>query len=166
MITLSNILSSLRAPLAFAFLSASPIVRCVAIIMAMVTDFLDGYFARRFRNTSQLGAVLDPLMDKFFVVFILVIFYLEGRMTPLEMVAMLGRDIAVILFGLYLHLTGEYAVYQFRSIWAGKVTTTLQFFVLIALTFGYAVPAWLFAVFAVLGFFALIELYRTVRVHH
>jgi CDP-diacylglycerol--glycerol-3-phosphate 3-phosphatidyltransferase len=158
MINISNILSSLRGPLAFAFLSSDTTLRCFAIIAAMITDCLDGYFARRFRNSSQLGAVLDPLMDKFFVVFALTVFVLEGQLSPLSMCAMLCRDFAVILFGLYLHVTGDWVRYQFRAIWCGKVTTALQFFVLLALTFHESVPGWFFSLFVVLGAFALIEL--------
>ena len=35
----------------------------------MATDSLDGYLARKYHKTSQFGAFLDPLMDKFFVFF-------------------------------------------------------------------------------------------------
>lgn len=163
MFNVSNVLSALRAPLALAFLSDNPMVRCIAIILAMLTDTLDGYFARRFRNTSQLGAVLDPLMDKFFVVFAFTVFILEGQLTFAQTAAMLCRDLAVVLFGVYLYFAGEWARYQFRSIWCGKVTTAFQFLVLLALTFYYPVPSWAYGVFVILGFFALMELYFMAR---
>lgn len=159
MINLSNFLSVLRAPLALAFLTDNPTIRCLAIVGAMLTDCLDGYFARRFRNSTQLGAVLDPLMDKFFVVFALTVFIIEGRLSLTSMAALLCRDFAVILFGVYLHITGDWVRYQFRAIWCGKVTTALQFVVLQALTFQQAVPPWSYGVFIVLGVFALVELY-------
>ncbi len=159
----SNILSALRLPLALAFLSENQTLRCLAIIAAMLTDCLDGYFARRFRNTSQLGAVLDPLTDKFFVVFLFITFILEGSLTPLQMLAMLGRDFAVLTFGIYLYLTGDWERYQFRAIWCGKVTTFFQFLVLMGLTLHYSIPAAIFPFFIMLGFFALIELYLMAR---
>lgn len=158
-----NILSALRFPLAFFFLSPSAELRAVAIVLAMLTDFFDGFLARRFRHTSQLGAVLDPLSDKFFVLFALIVFILESKLTFIQMAALLCRDFAVLLFGLYLYATGEWAKYQFRAIWCGKVTTTLQFFVMLALTFQVRVPATTYWVFALLGFFALIELYLLAR---
>ncbi len=163
MINVSNLLSLLRAPLAFAFLSENQTLRCVAIILAMLTDCMDGYFARRFRNTSQLGAVLDPLMDKFFVVFLFIVFILEGNLTPLQMAAMLGRDFAVVIFATYLYFAGEWGKYFVRAIWSGKVVTSFQFFVLMALTFHYAIPPYVFVVFVVLGAFALLELYMMDR---
>ncbi len=159
MITISNVLSLLRVPLAFVFLHDSPLYRCIAIVLAMLTDGLDGYFARKYRTTSQLGTILDPLMDKFFVVFALTIFILEGRLLPWQMAALLCRDFAIILFGLYLFFTNRWSEYQFRAIWCGKVTTALQFFVMLALSLNIAIPSYVYAIFVVLGIFALIELY-------
>lgn len=157
--TLSNGLSVLRIPLALVFLIESPLVRCLAIFFAMVTDVLDGYLARRYRQTSQFGAVLDPLMDKFFAGFAFIVLLTEGRLNYAELAALVCRDIAVILFGCYLFVSGHLAGYRFRAIWCGKITTSLQFFVLMALTLGYVVPSMIYGTFVALGVFALIELY-------
>ncbi len=159
MFTVSNFLSLLRAPLAFFFLSSDIYYRIFAIVVAMITDSLDGYYARRFRATSQIGAILDPLMDKFFVLFALSIFIQEEQITPIQVLTFLCRDFSVLLFGIYLAFRGQWHEYQFRSIWCGKITTTLQFFVLISLTFQQPLPNFIFPLFVVLGFFALIELY-------
>jgi len=66
MLTLSNALTFLRAPLALLFLSEVTALRIGAIIIAMVTDGIDGYLARRNSSVTKLGAILDPIMDKFF----------------------------------------------------------------------------------------------------
>lgn len=158
-ITISNVLSLLRVPLAFAFLVDIPWVRCLVIGLVMVTDCLDGYLARRFGQTSQFGAVLDPLMDKFFALFALGICLVEGSLGLWQICAMICRDFAIILFGIYLVLQGLWARYQFRSIWCGKVTTVGQCFVLMAVCLGYAIPNVVFAGFVALGVFAIIELY-------
>lgn len=161
--TFSNTLSLLRAPLALFFLLDSPLFRCLAISLAMASDYLDGYLARRLGQTSQFGAMLDPLMDKFFVAFAFAVFIHEGRLDWLETGALICRDFAVILFGLYLHFTGNWARYQFRAIWCGKVTTLLQFLVLFCLSVGGTIPGFVFALFIALGVFALIELYLMAR---
>jgi CDP-diacylglycerol--glycerol-3-phosphate 3-phosphatidyltransferase len=158
-LTPPNILSILRGPLAFLFIIDSSFYRTLAIILAMITDSLDGYLARRFRTTSQVGAVLDPLMDKFFVFFIVGVFLHEGQLQMWEALALISRDFAVLLFGLYLVLKGVWSQFQFRSIWAGKITTTLQFFVLLALIFHFVIPSYIFFCFIFLGGVALIELY-------
>ncbi len=86
-LTPSNIISLLRGPLAFLFIIDNSLCRGIAIILAMLTDSLDGYLARRYQTTTRLGAILDPAMDKFFVCFITTIFYMKaafslGRLSP------------------------------------------------------------------------------------
>lgn len=159
MFTFSNFLSLLRAPLALLFLYDDVSFRVFAIIVAMLTDSLDGYYARRYRATSQIGAVLDPLMDKVFVLFALAVFVQEQSLTLLQAASFVCRDVSVILFGFYLCYRGYWSDYQFRSIWSGKMTTTLQFFVLLSLTFKQPVPTYLFYAFVLLGITALGELY-------
>ena len=157
--TFSNFLSILRAPLALLFLFDHPLYRSLAIILAMATDYLDGYLARKYRKTSQIGAVLDPLMDKFFVFFAVSVFILEGDLKIWQALALISRDFAVLIFGLYLAIRGTWSNFQFRSIWSGKITTTLQFFVLLGFTFHVAIPIYIFWCFIVLGILALFELY-------
>lgn len=159
--TPSNFLSLARGPLALLFMVDNAVCRSIAIVLAMVTDSLDGYLARRFRMTSQVGAFLDPLMDKLFVLTVALIFIQEGRLQLWEALALISRDFAVLLFGLYLAFKGSWSNFQFRSIWTGKITTTLQFFVLLGLTFHYAIPPYLFYSFVFLGVVAFCELYLT-----
>lgn len=158
-LTFSNFLSLLRAPLALLLLYDNPYYRGLAIVFAMATDGLDGYLARKYRNTSQLGAFLDPLMDKFFVFFAVAMFLTEGRLKVWEALALISRDFAILIFGLFLALRKSWSNFQFRSIWSGKITTTLQFFVLICLTFQLVLPLYIFWCFIVLGILALFELY-------
>src|SRR5581483_12415887 len=99
MLNLSNSLSLLRAPLAFLFLLENTTLRLVAIVLAMLTDSIDGYLARRYQGTTRFGAILDPAMDKFFVLFALVVFVLEKKLLLWQAGAMLSRDFALCLFG-------------------------------------------------------------------
>lgn len=159
MLNVPNALSLLRIPLVLVFLQNNTTLRIIGIILAMCSDILDGYLARRYKLTSQFGAVLDPLMDKFFVMCTLVILQGEGRIGIPEMMAMLCRDFAVMCFGLYLMIRGKWTTYKFQSIWCGKITTSLQLFVLIWLVLGFQLPSYLFISFIVLGILALLELY-------
>lgn len=159
MLTIPNVLSLLRIPLALLFLKQSILFRSVAIIIAMLTDCLDGYLARRYNISSKIGTVLDPITDKFFVMFVLGIYIAEDRLSLWDAAAFICRDFSVILFGIYLAFTGKLANYRFRAIWCGKITTTLQFLVLLGLTFQYNIPGYLYNSFILLGLMALIELY-------
>lgn len=159
MLTVPNLITLLRLPLALVFLQENILYRALALLLAMLSDALDGYVARRYGGTSRLGTLLDPLMDKFFVLFVLGIFYFEQRLSLWEAGTMLSRDFAVILFGFYLIGKGTLGTYQFRAIWCGKITTLLQFSVLLGLTFRLAIPSLAYLSFVFLGLLALRELY-------
>lgn len=163
MFSLSNGISLLRAPLALFFFSHSVFLRLAAILLAMFTDALDGYLARRRRSTTQLGAVLDPAMDKLFVFIALSVLLYEGQFEMWQALAMVTRDIFLCVFGIYLKISGKWRVYQFRSIRWGKATTALQFIVLMALTMKMAVPTFAFGIFFLFGFLAFVELLQMVK---
>jgi CDP-diacylglycerol---glycerol-3-phosphate 3-phosphatidyltransferase len=164
MITLPNLLSFLRIPLAFVFLLPDPLLRGCALLGAMATDFLDGYLARRYQLGSKLGTLLDPFTDKFFVLFVLALLYQEGQIALWEAMCMLARDGALIVFTLYLVFTRRWNTYQIRAIWSGKVSTTFQLFVLGALALNIRVPAAVYLLFLPLGAFALLELFRDLTI--
>jgi CDP-diacylglycerol--glycerol-3-phosphate 3-phosphatidyltransferase len=159
MLTIPNIITLARIPLALLFLKEDPFYRCLALALALVSDGLDGYIARRFNLCSKFGALLDPIIDKFFVLFILIILMKENRLSFGEASAMISRDFAVLIFGTYLACMGRLSNYRFRAIWTGKITTFLQLSVLFGLTCGFHLPSYTFSCFVVLGVLALIELY-------
>jgi len=157
--SLPNILSLTRIPLAFIFLQESPFLRAFAICLALITDGLDGYLARRNNATSNLGKILDPLTDKFFVFFCLAVLFQEQRIQFWQILAMLGRDCSIVLYGLYLIISGNLSKSRLNAIWCGKITTFLQLCVMMSLTLHYTVPNTFYSLFVVLGVLALFELY-------
>lgn len=159
MITFPNFLSFLRIPLALAFLQPHVEWRILAILGSMLTDFMDGFLARRYNMCSRVGTTLDPMSDKFFVFAAIAVLISEGQLTWIAAMSMICRDFAVILFGLYLILTRQWDNYRFRAIWCGKIATTLQLGVLLSLTMHYPVPNGIYTCFVVLGLLALGELY-------
>lgn len=161
MLTLPNILSLLRIPLAFIFLQGNPFFRALAILLALISDGLDGYIARRYKLASPIGTLIDPMTDKFFVFFVLSVLISEQRLTWEEGGILFCRDIAVMLYGVYLVLRNRLMNYRFRSIWCGKITTVLQLMVLLALTFNVQFPSYAYGIFILLGILAFVELYHT-----
>lgn len=159
---LTNSLSLLRGPLAILFMSGDTFVRLWALVLAMLSDIFDGYLARLSNTTSRFGATIDPLMDKFFVFFILGIFIMEKKLTSMEALAFVSRDLFLILFALYITLTRGWKTQKFKAIFWGKVSTALQFGALIALTVGWVLPWGIYALFTILGLFCFLELiYRS-----
>jgi CDP-diacylglycerol---glycerol-3-phosphate 3-phosphatidyltransferase len=161
MFTLPNLISFLRFPLAFLFLYDSIILRICALALAGISDALDGYLARKFKMQSRFGTTLDPIMDKFFVVFVILVLMNENNLGIGEALTMVSRDLAVVCFGLYLAFTRQFSTYKFRSIWSGKATTFLQLFVLFGLTYHIDIPVYAYGLFVVLGLLSFFELYMT-----
>ncbi len=160
MFTLSNTLTILRAPLAFLFLIESTPIRLLAIFLAMFTDCIDGYIARRNQTASQFGAILDPIMDKFFVFFTLSVLFIEGKIELWQACSMIARDFFLCLFAVYLSFFQLWDNYKYKSIQWGKISTSLQFIILIGLTAGYSFPNFVFIIFILTGSLAFIQLLR------
>ena len=76
---------------------------CLLFLVSGLTDFLDGYIARNFKNqSSSIGSILDPLADKLLIGSLTITLSLNS-MLPLELAFLiLSRDIALILYSLYV----------------------------------------------------------------
>ncbi|HRW58582.1 MAG TPA: CDP-alcohol phosphatidyltransferase family protein [Chlamydiales bacterium] len=159
MFTISNILTIARGPLALLFLKKNITVRIIALTLGILTDAFDGFFARKSKTVSKIGTLLDPIMDKFFFIFLLCIFLNEGAIHFSQALMMLSRDFAIMLFTFYLLLNKEWKKLQIKAIFWGKVTTAGQFGILMGLTLGYQFPWFIYSIFIFLGIFALIELF-------
>lgn len=159
MFTLPNFLSLLRMPLALLFFQENPFYRCLAIILAMITDGLDGYLARRFHQTSRIGTWLDPITDKLFVLAALFVLLQEQRLFLWQAVALMSRDVAIMGFAMYLTIRGRLTEYHVRAIWWGKITTALQFVILLWLVLYNALPDYYYLPFIAFGLLAFRELY-------
>lgn len=153
-----NILSFSRIPLALLFLNEDSFIRCMALILAALSDGLDGYMARRYRVTSKIGTVLDPITDKFFVCFVFLILFIEGKILLWQIAAMLSRDAALVLFSLYLIFMNRFKKYEIRAFMCGKITTALQFLFLLFIITGNVIPLYMYGFFVILGLGSFVEL--------
>ncbi|PSB91689.1 CDP-diacylglycerol--glycerol-3-phosphate 3-phosphatidyltransferase [Candidatus Pandoraea novymonadis] len=70
-------------------------VACLIFILASLTDWFDGYLARRLDQTSAFGAFLDPVADKLMVTAALLLLLELGRINALIAVVIIGREIAI-----------------------------------------------------------------------
>jgi len=74
-------------------------------ILLALTDALDGYLARRLRQETALGRVLDPLGDKTLLLSALYVCSFKLYKTPpILFWSLLGRDLFILLGGLFLYL--------------------------------------------------------------
>ncbi len=153
-----NSLSLLRAPLALLFIIDNSLLRVSVVALAMLTDCIDGYLARRYRYTSRFGAVLDPIMDKIFVYIALYVLMIENQIELWQTGTMLMRDFSLVLFLLYLALKGSLKRCKMQAIRWGKITTAAQFCVLAAIPLKIPFPSFLYLFFILFGFLAFVEL--------
>ncbi len=156
--TLPNILSALRIPLAFCLFVPNPYFRLGVFIAAMLTDILDGYFARRRIKISTLGTYLDPITDKFFVYMAVAIFFAENKMNLLQIIAFLCRDFSLIAFAVVLWCFGGWQRFSIRSFYCGKITTSLQFIFLMVLALDIHILPFFYVIIAALGILSFFEL--------
>ena len=63
--------------------------------LASFTDWLDGYWARKFNQTSSFGAFLDPVADKLMVTAALIVLVEFGRVGAVVSLIIIGREIAI-----------------------------------------------------------------------
>src|SRR5438309_4069547 len=75
-----------------------PVQNLIATVMFVVfalTDWLDGYLARRLNQTSAFGAFLDPVADKLMIAAALIVLVWLQRVDAIIAVVIIGREIAV-----------------------------------------------------------------------
>ncbi len=94
--------------------------------LACVTDWLDGYMARRLGQTSQFGAFLDPVADKLMVAVALVLILQADPRVSIALVAaiIIGREITVSALREWMAELGARSHVAVSGI--GKAKTTMQ----------------------------------------
>ena len=78
------------------------VIFVILAIIAIITDFLDGYFARRKNEITEVGKILDPIADKIVVGVVVVKLFITGRIAEYFFFIIIGRDILIFLGGILL----------------------------------------------------------------
>jgi cardiolipin synthase (CMP-forming) len=147
MLTLPNILTLSRivaVPVLVALLWVTePLLYGLAFglyALVGVTDYFDGYLARRMGSVSKLGAFLDPIADKFMVAAVLLMLVAVDRIAGLHVIAAIAillREIMVS--GLREYLAGSQVSVPVSGL--AKWKTTFQMIAQGALILAVALPA-------------------------
>ena len=100
--TFPTFLSFLRIVLAFVIMYLlllpgynSKLWALMSFVVASLTDWLDGYLARRFKQTSALGALLDPIADKILTLGIFLIGAYQGLMPWWMLIVIALREVVI-----------------------------------------------------------------------
>jgi len=126
--------------------------------LASVTDWLDGWIARRYNQSSAFGAFLDPVADKLMVAVALLLIVQKHPTVWMALWAavIIGREIAVSALREWMAALGERATVKVAAI--GKIKTIVQMVALVFLLYRepfmglpiFAIGDWLLAVAALL----------------
>lgn len=151
-VTLPNFLTIFRMVLIPIFVSLIFYQRFIwalaVFVIAGITDGLDGLFARRFDQQSQLGSILDPIADKLMLVTAFVVLSMRSVFPqPLPhhlpvpfwvTVAVISRDVFITVGAAAINITTGFR--GFRPSWLGKMSTTVQIGAIAAIMFAASVP--------------------------
>lgn len=91
----------------------------VVFILASVTDFVDGYIARKYNQVSDFGKFIDPLADKLLVISCMTIFCEWGRFPSWALMLVLTREFGVT----GLRLVAVESKRVIAAGWSGKIKT-------------------------------------------
>ena len=98
-------------------------------LVAAVTDFADGYIARRYKLTSTLGATLDPIADKLNMLVATVLLAWQALLPLWLGIAIVVRDILIVVGALAYRATLGHV--KIAPTWLSKVNTLLEFTLLL-----------------------------------
>src|SRR3979411_1435294 len=130
-------------------------------LIAAASDGLDGYIARRYKQRSELGAILDPIADKGLLLSGIITLSISnwsegdpdyGKFPAWFPVLVITRDAVILIGSALLHvLNGAVRV---RPSWTGKVATVLQMAAIAWVMLQMRILPLIYIVFAA-GFFTL-----------
>ena len=123
----------------------------IVFILIITTDFLDGFIARKYNQVTNLGKILDPIVDKLLVIAVTIAFLVKG-IIPIYSLFIYIRDL-IVMIGAYSIMFKQKKVLG-SDIW-GKTKTVLHFLAL-AFVFVYKSFNTISLILLILGFITII----------
>ncbi|MDR2197625.1 MAG: CDP-alcohol phosphatidyltransferase family protein [Coriobacteriales bacterium] len=126
--TVANLLSFLRLLLLPVFFVLFVVYRqdllaFIVLLVAALTDLFDGHIARATHTVSRLGQLLDPFVDRVFIVIAVIAVFLADRLPLWLLLVLLGRD--VVMLGLTIYQKYRFN-HNFKVVFLGKVATVFM----------------------------------------
>lgn len=136
----------------------------VIFVAAALTDWFDGYLARRLRQTTSFGAFLDPIADKLIVAVTLVLIVEQANSWPVTIAALIviGREITVSGLREWMAKQGRHEILQVSRL--AKVKTIVQMVAIVFLLLGQKtdLSLWMVDFFAFGLFFLYLAVFLTI----
>lgn len=156
--TLPNLVSTSRIALAIGFVASDVVpVRLALLAIASFTDFLDGWLARRTRAVSRLGALVDPIADRIFVLGVVVAYVIGGELRPWMAVTIMFRDVMSVIGWFVARNVRWLRPITFQARLVGKLVTVFQLLTFVAVLLAPRAVLPLVLVVGALGLVATID---------
>ena len=156
--TISNFFSFVRVlliwPIVHFLQQSTPQANMQALalmLLGALTDFFDGYFARKFNQRTDFGRLLDPVADKITIGAIAIVLMQTHELPLWFLILIIARDLAILLLGA-LMVSRTHRIPE--SNWPGKTTVTALAIVLIAFTLSLNGVKW-YLLYASIGVLAV-----------
>jgi CDP-diacylglycerol--glycerol-3-phosphate 3-phosphatidyltransferase/cardiolipin synthase len=135
---LANLISLSRLAMAAAFVhfAESPAIAVAILCLAGISDWLDGWVAKRLGQQSRLGALLDPICDRLFVVPVLATLVFVHGLPLWQLALLVSRDLFNSSGALAVLLLRPAMLPTLRARRSGKVVTSLQFWSVVHVVLG------------------------------
>ena len=132
--SLPNLISISRLLLAVGFILVDRTdARIVLVMLALTTDYFDGWIARQFGPVTRTGALLDPFADRVFVLVGVSVFLLQDRITVFDYFVMISRDLMTAIGFLVARIMPSLRGVAFQARLPGKLVTVLQLATFVAI---------------------------------
>lgn len=135
-LTIPNLLTFMRMALIPAFASmlfyGHYKLGLAFFVIAGISDGIDGFLARKFKQESELGTIIDPIADKLLMTTAFVILSIPNVLPPVRhlpvpfwvTITVIGRDVLILTVAAAINVITGFR--GFRPSWLGKLSTLVQ----------------------------------------
>lgn len=128
----------------------------LVLLVSGITDFLDGFIARKYNQITQLGKILDPLADKLTQLSVCICLAIRHKEFIIILCLLVIKEFIMLIAGYRLLRDGHKLP---SSKWFGKVSTVVFYIVMIYAVWNARIPSstlgllvWIMLIFAALAF--------------
>ena len=142
---------------AFVYWARHPPVAIAILCVAGISDWLDGWLAKRWGQQSRSGALLDPVCDRLFALPVLASLVAVYGLAPWKLLVLIARDVFNSLGAALVWLRYRERLGELRPLRSGKIVTSLQFWTVVHVVSGLPYFDLTFALAALANAWAVID---------